>query len=89
MDAAFALDPAQRLDHEDVPTEKDLKVHQKHRMKEAGSDMAFGQVQKSAAIERNDKTEDLFGFLRKCEGALTKLHADEDGVRRAARCAEV
>ncbi|OUS41767.1 hypothetical protein BE221DRAFT_58088, partial [Ostreococcus tauri] len=34
VDAAFALDPAQRLDQEDVPTEKDLKAHQKRRMKE-------------------------------------------------------
>ena len=42
VDAAFALDPAQRLDQEDVPTEKDLKAHQKRRMKEAGNDMAFG-----------------------------------------------
>ena len=63
VDAAFALDPAQRLDQEDVPTEKDLKAHQKRRMKEAGNDMAFGQVQNSAAIERHDKMEEeLFGF---------------------------
>lgn len=80
VDAAFALDPAQRLDQEDVPTEKDLKAHQKRRMKEAGNDMAFGQVQNSAAIERHDKMEEeLFGFLRKCEGALTKLQDDDLG----------
>jgi chaperonin cofactor prefoldin len=80
VDAAFALDPAQRLDQEDVPTEKDLKAHQKRRMKEAGNDMAFGQVQNSAAIERHDKMEEeLFGFLRKCEGALTKLQDDDSG----------
>ena len=80
VDAAFALDPAQRLDQEDVPTAKDLKAHQKRRMKEAGSDMAFGQVQNSAAIERHDKMEEeLFGFLRKCEGALTKLQDDDLG----------
>ena len=49
-------------------------------MKEAGNDMAFGQVQNSAAIERNNKMEEeLFGFLRKCEGALSKLHDDETG----------
>jgi len=80
VDAAFALDPAQRLDQEDVPTEKDLKAHQKRRMKEAGNDMAFGQVQNSAAIERHDKMEEeLFGFLRKCEGALARLHDDDLG----------
>ena len=58
VDAAFALNPAHRLDQEDVPTEKDLKAHQKRRMKEAGNDMAFGQVQNSAAIERTDKMEE-------------------------------
>ena len=42
--------------------------------------MAFGQVQNSAAIERNNKMEEeLFAFLRKCEGALSKLHDDETG----------
>jgi len=80
VDAAFALNPAHRLDQENVPTEKDLKAHQKRRMKEAGNDMAFGQVQNSAAIERNNKMEEeLFAFLRKCEGALSKLHDDEPG----------
>jgi len=45
VDAAFALDPAHRLNQQDVPTEKDLKAHQKRRMKEAGNDMAFSLKQ--------------------------------------------
>lgn len=49
-------------------------------MKEAGNDMAFGQVQNSAAMERNNKMEEeLFGFLRKCEGVLSKLQDDDTG----------
>ncbi len=80
VDAAFALNPAHRLDQENVPTEKDLKAHQKRRMKEAGNDMAFGQVQNSAAIEQDKKLEEeLFAFMRKCEGALDKLNDDETG----------
>lgn len=80
VDAAFALDPAHRLNQQDVPTEKDLKAHQKRRMKEAGNDMAFGQVQNTAAMERHNKLEEeLFGFLRKCEGALSKFQDDDTG----------
>ena len=42
--------------------------------------MAFGQVQNSAAMERNNKIEkELSGLLRKCEGALSKLRDDETG----------
>ncbi len=49
-------------------------------MKEAGNDMAFGQVQNSAAIEQDKKLEEeLFAFMRKCEGALDKLNDDETG----------
>jgi len=80
VDAAFALDPAQRLDQEDVPTEKDLKEHKKRRLKEAGNDMAFGQIQNNAAIERDEKLqEELSTFLRTCQTTLTKLQEEEMG----------
>ena len=80
IDATFALDPAQRLDQDEVPSEKDMKEHQKRRMKEAGNDMAFGQIQNNAAIERDEKLqEELSTFLRTCQAAMTKLQEEELG----------
>ena len=79
IDATFALDPAQRLDQDEVPSEKDMKEHQKRRMKEAGNDMAFGQIQNNAAIERDEKLqEELSTFFRTCQAAMTKLQ--EEGM---------
>ena len=54
IDATFALDQAWRLDQDDVPTERELKAYQKRRMKEAGNDKAFGQMQDHTAIEQDD-----------------------------------
>ena len=49
-------------------------------MKEAGNDMAFGQIQNNAAIERDEKLqEELSTFLRTCQTTLTKLQEEEMG----------
>ena len=49
-------------------------------MKEAGNDMAFGQIQNNAAIERDEKLqEELSTFLRTCQAAMTKLQEEELG----------
>ena len=49
-------------------------------MKEAGNDMAFGQIQNNAAIERDEKLqEELSTFLRTCQAAMTKLQQEEMG----------
>ena len=90
IDAVFALDPSQRLKQDDVPTEKDLKQHQKQQMKEAATDMAYGQLPNSAAIEREEKlTEDLSALVKTCQDTMADLRnemgRDADDVAQKAK----
>ena len=79
IDASFALDPAQRLDQEDVPTEKDLKAHIKRRMTEAKNDPRFGQLPRAPAdelaiAEKDNKfREELIDFMKLCKSELRDL----------------
>lgn len=80
VDATFALDPRKRLDQDNVPNEKELKAHLKDRMKEAGNDPAFGQIQDHAASKRDDVLqEELLGFMVECKATMTTFRADEAG----------
>jgi|TARA_B100000073_G_scaffold212130_1_gene176310 hypothetical protein len=79
VDATCALDPAKRLDQDDVPSERELKAHQKRRMKEAGNDKAFGQIQDHAVIDRDDALqEELRGFMAECKAAMKTMMRDDE-----------
>lgn len=51
------------------------------RMKEAGNDKAFGQIQDHAVIDRDDALhEELRGFMAECKAAMkTTMRDDEAG----------
>ena len=63
VDTAFALNPAERLDQETVPTQAELRQYKKKQLKIAANDMVYGQIPNVDAAERavSDRQE-LMGF---------------------------
>ena len=65
VDTAFALNPAERLDQETVPTQAELRQYKKKQPKIAANDMVYGQIPNVDATERAvSERQELIGFVR-------------------------
>ena len=65
VDTAFALNPAERLDQEKVPTQAELRQYKKRQLKVAANDMVYGQIPNVDATERAvSERQELIGFVR-------------------------
>jgi hypothetical protein len=65
VDTAFALNPAERLDQETVPTQAELREYKKRQLRIAANDMVYGQIRNTDAIERADSDrQELMGFVK-------------------------
>ena len=82
IDTAFALNPAERLDQETVPTEKEFRLYKKRQLKIAANDMVYGQIPNTDATERaaSDRQE-LMGFVSELREMMrAEMARDEGGV---------
>ena len=78
VDTAFALNPAERLDQETVPTQAELRLYKKKQLKIAANDMVYGQIPNVDAAERaaSDRQE-LMGFMREMRETI-RAEAERD-----------
>mmetsp|Transcript_2609 Transcript_2609/g.9465 ORF Transcript_2609/g.9465 Transcript_2609/m.9465 type:complete len:411 (+) Transcript_2609:62-1294(+) len=82
VDTAFALNPAERLDQETVPTEKEFRLYKKRQLKIAANDMVYGQIPNTDATERaaSDRQE-LMRFVSELREMMrAEMARDEGGV---------
>jgi len=65
VDTAFALNPAERLDQETVPTQAELRRYKKRQLKIAANDMVYGQIPNASTTEHvGSERQELMGFVR-------------------------
>jgi hypothetical protein len=65
VDTAFALNPAERLDQETIPTQAELRRYKKRQLKVAANDMVYGQIPNVRATEHAaSERQELMGFMR-------------------------
>ena len=65
IDTAFALNPAERLDQETVPTQAELRLYKKRQLKIAANDMVYGQIPNASTTEHvGSERQELMGFVR-------------------------
>ena len=96
IDTAFALNPADRLDQETVPTQAELRQHKKRQLRIAANDMVYGQVPDAAEHDVRSDRQELMGFVRELKESwreMTRaqpaqnegrvLH-EQDGIRDTA-----
>ena len=87
VDIAFALNPADRLDQETVPTQAELRQYKKKQLKIAANDMVYGQIPNVDATERaaSDRQE-LIGFVREIREMMrAETERDENDHERVLR----
>ena len=82
IDTAFALNPAERLDQETVPTQAELRLYKKRQLKIAANDMVYGQIPNTDATERADSDRrELMGFVKELREMMhTDMARDEGRV---------
>jgi len=81
LDASYDLDPARRLDQSLVPTEKELRAHQKRRVKVAALDPAYGAAAPAAASSASESSafqSELKHWFSVLEKHLQALDSDSE-----------
>lgn len=80
IDTAFALNPAERLDQETVPTQAELRLYKKRQLKIAANDMVYGQIPNTDATERADSDRrELMGFVKELREMMRTDMARDEG----------
>lgn len=80
IDTAFALNPAERLDQETVPTQAELRLYKKRQLKIAANDMVYGQIPNTDATERADSDRrELMGFVKELREMMRTDMAPDEG----------